>query len=84
MIDTDKLEEIRSLLNSLADVKDKLNKLDYTIETDRDDCCKRNINGFLVSPELYYSVYEQIKSEYRNFYEELKSRLDINIKNFKL
>lgn len=84
MIDTDKLEEIRSLLNSLADVKDKLDKLDYTIETDRGDCCKRNINGFLVSPELYYSVYEQIKSEYRNFYEELKSRLDINIKNFKL
>jgi hypothetical protein len=75
-MDLTKVDELHELLNEFADVRAKLKRLGNILDTDRGDKSKRNIGGFLVSPTLYYSIYEQIKAEYVEFYEELKSKLE--------
>lgn len=75
-MDLNKIEEVRELLNEFSDVRAKLSRLSVILDTDRTDKSKRNIGGFLVSPTLYYNIYEQIKAEYVEFYEELKSKLE--------
>ena len=74
-MDINDVKQTRDLLNSLCEIEAKIIRLDNILGTDRNDTSKRNIAGFLVSPTLYYSVYEQIKSEYMNCYNELKSKI---------
>lgn len=77
-MDVKKLEERYRLLTEFFEVREKLRSLDNILGTHRDDPSKRNIGGFLVSAELYFSIYEQIKSEYKDFYNVLKSELEQN------
>lgn len=71
-----KIEELRQLLNNFSEISEKLDRLDIILNTDRSNTAMRNVGGFLISPELYYSIYEQIKSEYLAFYNELKSQIE--------
>lgn len=75
-MDINKVEEIRELLETFSNVRMKLASLNRILGTDRNDTSKRNVGGFLVSPTLYYSIYEQIKSEYMAYYNELKSQIE--------
>lgn len=75
-MDIEDIDRVRELLDSFTDVKLKLERLDNILGTDRNVTSKRNISGFLVSPELYYSIYSQIKAEYEAFYEELRSKIE--------
>lgn len=74
-MDINKADEVLKLLETFAEVRQKLNRLGEILETGRGDTSKRNIGGFLVSPGLYYRIYNEIKAEYVEFYEELKSKL---------
>lgn len=78
-MDFDKIDELHVLLDEFDNVRVKLSRLSNILDTDRSDESKRNIGGFLVSPTLYYSIYNQIKAEYVEFYEELKSKLEVII-----
>ena len=80
MTDIKELNDMCLLLNTFFEVRAKLERLDHILDTDRKDESKRNIGGFLVSPMLYYSIYEQIKSEHMVFYKELESKIN----NYKL
>lgn len=75
-MDINKVEEIKELLETFSNVRMKLASLNRVLVTDRNDTSKRNVGGFLVSPTLYYSIYEQIKSEYMAYYNELKSQIE--------
>jgi hypothetical protein len=75
-LDFKKLDEVHELLNQFSDVRSALTHFDNILNTDRSDKSKRYLGGFLISPELYYSIYEQIKAEYVEFYKELKSKLE--------
>jgi len=75
-MDLQKIDEIHELLNEFADVRTKLKQLSNILDTDRSNPSKRHIAGFMVSPALYYSIFNQIKAEYVQFYEELKSKLE--------
>lgn len=75
-MDINRIDEVCELLETFSDVRKKLERLDVILNTDRNDTSKRNLAGFLVSPELYYSIYEQIKGEYKEFYNELKSKIE--------
>lgn len=75
-MDLNKTDEMYRLLETFSEVGTRLKRLNTILETDRDNPSKRNICGFLVSPELYYSIYEQIKSEYLTFYNELKNKIE--------
>ena len=79
IMDFDKIDELHVLLDEFDNVRVKLSRLSNILDTDRSDESKRNIGGFLVSPTLYYSIYNQIKAEYVEFYEELKSKLEVII-----
>ena len=70
-----KVDEVHELLETFSNIRDKLNQLDRILATDRDKHHKRNLGGFLVSSELYYSICEQIRKEYQEHYNELKSKL---------
>ena len=72
-LDIKKLEDVNNLLNEFFEVKARIERLNLILATDRKDESMRNIAGFLVSPTLYYSIYEQIKSEYMSNYNKLKS-----------
>ena len=78
-MDFDKIDELHVLLDEFDNVRVKLSRLSNILDTDRSDESKRNIGGFLISPTLYYSIYNQIKAEYVEFYEELKSKLEVII-----
>ena len=71
-----KLDEALDLLETLHAVKDKLKHLDNILTTDTDKSHKRNLGGFLISPELYYSICSQIRQEYQDVYNKLKTRLE--------
>lgn len=75
-MDLNKLGVVNDLLIQFNEVQDKLDRLNSIIGTDRDDPKARMIADFLVSSTLYYSIYEQIKSEYMVLYNELKRRLE--------
>lgn len=75
-MDFDKIDELHVLLDEFDNVRVKLARLSDILDTDRSDKSKRNVGGFLVSPTLYYSIYNQVKAEYVEFYEELKSKLE--------
>jgi len=75
-MDITKLDEAFELLETFHDVKDKLNHLDNILTTDREVNHKRNLSGFLISPKLYYSIFSQIRQEYQDRYDELKSKLN--------
>ena len=71
-----KLDEALELLETFHSVKDKLRHLDNILTTDTDKDHKRNLGGFLISPGLYYSICNQIRQEYQDAYNELKTRLE--------
>ncbi len=75
-MDISKADEVKKLLDTFLEVRDKIQRLDSILGTDRSNDSRRNIAGFLVSPTLYYSIYEQIKSEYLAYYNELKSQIE--------
>ena len=75
-MDISKANEVKKLLDAFLEVRDKIQRLNNILGTDRNNDSKRNIAGFLVSPTLYYSIYEQIKSEYLAYYNELKSQIE--------
>lgn len=75
-MDIEKIDEIQQLLEEFSEVRTKLKQLANILDTDRNDKSKRNLCGFMVSPELYYSVFRQIKDEYVAHYEELKLKLE--------
>lgn len=74
-MNADKVEELRQLLNNYSEICAKLDRLDMILGTDRNNAAMRNAGGFLISPELYYSIYEQIKAEYLTFRKELESQI---------
>ena len=71
-----KLDEAYELLDTLRNVKDKLMSLDNILATDRDKNHRRNLGGFLISPELYYHICDQIRKEYQEHYDKIKSKLN--------
>ena len=70
-----KSDEALELLETFHNVKDELRHLDNILTTDRDVDYKRNLGGFLISPGLYYSICNQIRREYQEHYNELKSKI---------
>lgn len=74
-MDITKFDEALELLETLHAVKDKLKHLDNILTTDTDIDHKRNLGGFLISPKLYYSICNQIRQEYQEHYNELKSKI---------
>ncbi len=75
-MDITKSDKALELLETFHDVKDKLRHLDNILTTDRDTDHKRNFGGFLISPGLYYSICNQIRQEYQDVYDKLKTRLE--------
>ena len=75
-MDITTLDEALELLETFHDVKEKLRHLDNILATDKDIDHKRNFGGFLISPELYYSICNQIRQEYQEVYNKLKTRLE--------
>lgn len=71
-----KSDEALELFETLRSVKDKLKHLDNILTTDTDKNHKRNFGGFLISPGLYYSICNQIRQEYQEHYNELKSKIE--------
>lgn len=71
-----KFDEALELLETFRAVKDKLKHLDNILTTDTDIDHKRNLGGFLISPDLYYSICNQIRREYQEHYDELKSKIE--------
>lgn len=74
-MDLDKIDEIHELLDEFSDVRIKLKQLANILDTDRNNKSKRNVCGFMVSPELYYRIFSDINDEYVAHYEQLKSKL---------
>ena len=78
-MDIVKLDRLHDTLNELSEVRRKIERLDNRLGTNTQDQSKRNIGGFMVSPELFYGIHHQIKQEYVSYCYALKARLEMEL-----